>query len=256
VSPRKAVLFDLYGTLVLTHERPEAWDAWQRKLIEFTQSLGGDSESKEASELLEHFWQGDDKPAANGMTIFEYRISAFIEKLDLKATPEAITETAGELCETWQGYLDVDPVAEVVIGRLSQSFVVGLVTNFDHPPHVHRTLQAHGLSGRFETIVVSAEEGIKKPDPEILRRACKNIGCDPADALYVGDSLVDYQAAIGAGIVPVIIRREGQGEIENTRDIRTSHMDADRFLYEQAQSGELTMIQGLEELPDLAAELL
>jgi putative hydrolase of the HAD superfamily len=256
LSPRKAVLFDLYGTLVLTHERPEAWDAWQRRLIEFTQSLGGDSKSPEASKLLEHFWQGDDKPAASRMTIFEYRISAFIENLGLKATASAITEIAGELCETWQGYLDVDPVANDVIGRLAQSFVVGLVTNFDHPPHVHRTLDAHGLGGKFETIVVSAEEGIKKPDPEILRRACINISCDPVDALYVGDSLVDYQAAIGAGIVPVIIRREGQGEIENTRDIRTSHMDADSFLYERAETGELTMIQGLEELPNLAAELL
>ena len=256
MSPKKAVLFDLYGTLVLTHERPGAWDAWQRNLIEFTNSLGGNGKTEQASVLLEDFWQGDDKPATSRMTNFEYRISAFIEKLGLAATMSAISGVAEELCETWQGYLEVDPIAERVIDRLSASFSVGLVTNFDHPPHVHKTLDTHGLSDKFSTIVVSAEEGVKKPDPEILMRACRNIDCDPTDALYVGDSVIDYQAAVGAGIVPVIIRRQGQGEVENTRDTRTSHKEADRFLYEQVQSGGLAIIRGLDELPDLATDLL
>ena len=252
----KVVLFDLYGTLVLTHERPEAWDAWHRSLIDSMRSLGGDEKAEEASERLELFWQGDEKPPDNRKTVFEFYISEFVEKLDMIASSRQISKIAGELCDIWQGHLEVDPTAGTMLDRLSQSYRIGLVTNFDHPPHIHRTLKANGLTSRFETIVVSGEAGVKKPDPEILRIACRNIRCDPVNTMYVGDSVIDYEAAAEAGIAPVIIRRPGQGETENTRDRPSKYRDTDRFLYKQAQSGKLSMIGDLREIPDLAAKLL
>ena len=53
----------------------------------------------------------------------------------------------------------------------------------------------------FDTVVISAEEGIEKPHPEIFRRALARCGIDAADALFVGDHPVaDIEGAQGAGL--------------------------------------------------------
>ncbi|MBN1562197.1 MAG: HAD family phosphatase [Anaerolineae bacterium] len=40
----------------------------------------------------------------------------------------------------------------------------------------------------FDVIVYSAEEKLKKPDPEIYRRTLTRLGVEPAEAIYVDDS--------------------------------------------------------------------
>jgi D-glycero-D-manno-heptose 1,7-bisphosphate phosphatase len=45
----------------------------------------------------------------------------------------------------------------------------------------------------------------RKPQPGMLFRACYELGCDLADAVFVGDSMTDVQAAIGAGVFPILV---------------------------------------------------
>ena len=127
----------------------------------------------------------------------------------------------------------------------------GLVTNFDHPPHIRSLMQSSGLDALFNVVVISGEEGIKKPDPEILLLACRRMGCSPESTVYVGDSIVDFKAAAGAGIMPVIIRRDGQTEIENTRDTIANSMNVESYISEKNERGELTIVRSLLEVPPL-----
>lgn len=48
--------------------------------------------------------------------------------------------------------------------------------------------------------VVSSEEGILKPDPEIYRRAIARFGVDPAATLFVDDKPANVEAARGLGL--------------------------------------------------------
>ncbi|MCA9606133.1 MAG: HAD family hydrolase [Myxococcales bacterium] len=68
-------------------------------------------------------------------------------------------------------------------------------------------LFAHvGLGDAFEVIVDSAHEGVRKPDPEIFRRATERMGIAPSDALYAGDiPSVDVDGALGAGLEAALI---------------------------------------------------
>lgn len=68
-------------------------------------------------------------------------------------------------------------------------------------------LFAHvGLGGAFDVIVDSANEGIRKPDPEIFLRACARMEVEPARALYAGDiPAVDIDGALGAGLRAALI---------------------------------------------------
>ncbi len=68
-------------------------------------------------------------------------------------------------------------------------------------------LFAHvGLEGAFACVVDSALEGVRKPDPEIFRRALARLGVAASRALYVGDlPSVDIDGARGAGLRAVLV---------------------------------------------------
>ena len=69
---------------------------------------------------------------------------------------------------------------------------------------LHRT----GITDRFETIVISAEVGERKPDAAIFHHACAGAGCAPSDAVYVGDRYeTDAVGARRAGLLGVWLDR-------------------------------------------------
>lgn len=68
-------------------------------------------------------------------------------------------------------------------------------------------LFAHvGLGDAFELVVDSAHEGVRKPDPEIFRRALSRLGLEAPRALYAGDiPSVDVDGARAAGLRAALI---------------------------------------------------
>ncbi len=52
----------------------------------------------------------------------------------------------------------------------------------------------------FQALIVSAEVGIAKPDPRILRLGCEALGLPPAEVLYVGDHPLDIACVVEAGV--------------------------------------------------------
>ena len=73
-------------------------------------------------------------------------------------------------------------------------------------------LDALGLSARFTAIAGQDTFGIRKPDPEVLRRTIRMAGGDVARAVMVGDSAIDIETARAAG-VPVVVVSFGYTEI-------------------------------------------
>ncbi len=55
----------------------------------------------------------------------------------------------------------------------------------------------------FEEMVISAEEGIMKPQPEIYERAVKRLNVRPEEAVFVDDVLTNVEAARRAGLAAV-----------------------------------------------------
>ena len=67
-------------------------------------------------------------------------------------------------------------------------------------------LEHVGLLHLFELIVDSHHEGVRKPDPEIFRRALARLGIGPRETVYLGDIPgVDVEGANAAGIEAVLV---------------------------------------------------
>ena len=72
------------------------------------------------------------------------------------------------------------------------------------------TLRAHmdriGLSGHFDCIIDSCEEGVEKPDPRLFEIALARAGARPESTIHVGDIYqVDVVGARAAGVRPVLL---------------------------------------------------
>jgi putative hydrolase of the HAD superfamily len=104
---------------------------------------------------------------------------------------------------------------------------------------LHEVLAATGLDVLVDGVVVSAVEGVAKPDPRLLHGALALAGDVPAGAaIHVGDSVAaDVRGALAAGMRPVLVRRAGE-------EVRSADEDG------RAVAG-VPVIADLEGLPGL-----
>lgn len=65
-------------------------------------------------------------------------------------------------------------------------------------------IRALGIEHYFDCIVASGDIDIKKPDPRIFATALNQLGCEPQDAIFVGDHPInDYAGAKAVGMTPI-----------------------------------------------------
>ncbi len=77
-------------------------------------------------------------------------------------------------------------------------------------------LDRAGLLALVDGVVSSASAGYAKPDPRLLHSALVLAGVPAGAAVHVGDGFrEDVGAALGAGVRPVLLARDGRaGEVE------------------------------------------
>lgn len=92
------------------------------------------------------------------------------------------------------------------------------VSNWDSA--LGEVLERVGLAGCFDGVVASALAGARKPDPAIFVQALALAGCEPLEALHVGDTDDDVEGARAAGIPVLRIGRDGPGgDIRSLEDL-------------------------------------
>jgi putative hydrolase of the HAD superfamily len=102
----------------------------------------------------------------------------------------------------WALYPEARPVLDALHGR----YRLGIVSNFDR--RLYPVLEHLGIRRYFDTIVISSELGIDKPDPRIFTAALATLGVTPAETIHAGDDpLQDWRAAEAAGLHPYRLDR-------------------------------------------------
>ncbi len=102
--------------------------------------------------------------------------------------------------------------AEGLLRRVRERCKVGLVSNFTYAPAVHAGLARLGIEEYFDVVVVSHENGWRKPHRRIFEDALARLGVDAGDAVYVGDSpLEDIRGAAGVGMRTVFVESQFYG---------------------------------------------
>lgn len=98
--------------------------------------------------------------------------------------------------------------ARAVLAALrARGYRLGIITNGSSGSQ-RAKLHATGLQELVDVSLISAEEGVKKPEPIIFERAAQRLGVAHPDCLFVGDNpRTDIGGAAGAGFATVWCRR-------------------------------------------------
>jgi putative hydrolase of the HAD superfamily len=150
-----------------------------------------------------------------------HRARAFVEPygIDLASDTAADDWFARYLVEYERAWVLFDD-ALPALDALEAAFPgvrLGIITNAELP-FQQAKLDATGLASRVEVTVASGDVGAAKPDARIFEHACRLLGVEPRDAVYVGDRLeTDALGASGAGLTGVWIDRRGAASADQRR---------------------------------------
>ncbi len=83
--------------------------------------------------------------------------------------------------------------------RARAHYHIGVLSNAS--ADMRRVLrEMYGISDLFDSITISGEEGVMKPDPEIYRIAVARAGVRPEEALFIDDVPANVDGAQAAGL--------------------------------------------------------
>ena len=110
-----------------------------------------------------------------------------------------------------------------LLAYLKPKYHLHLITNgFEEVQHTK--LSGSGMEPFFETLTVSEEVGVKKPNPEIFHYALKKAGAKAEESLMIGDEMaVDIDGARAAGMDQLLFNPSGE-KVEGERTYEVNNL--------------------------------
>jgi putative hydrolase of the HAD superfamily len=105
----------------------------------------------------------------------------------------------GLIDSMFAGMKPLEPMVEAVREIRASELLTGLVSNSWSTAHYDRGL----LAELFDAIVISAEVGLHKPQPEIYRLAAQRLEVDPSECVFVDDLKENCEGAEAVGMTAV-----------------------------------------------------
>ncbi|MDE6686497.1 MAG: HAD-IA family hydrolase [Lachnospiraceae bacterium] len=89
-------------------------------------------------------------------------------------------------------------VPELIRKLHQKGFHMAIVSN--KADHAVKELNRHFFAPEIQVAIGSTETGKKKPTPDLVWQALKELGSSKEEAVYIGDSDVDLATAVNAGL--------------------------------------------------------
>lgn len=225
-KPIKAILFDLFDTLLLVKRTSDLGERCIRNVYLFIARSGVnvsfDEFMKVYSDVRRQVYERMDKYFEEPH--FSFRIMQTLLRLGYdhdRAAP--ISRGAAEAyMEELSRHVYPDEEAVPVLKSLRErGYKVGVISNFSIPEGARRLIAAHGLESHLDVIVISGEINRRKPSPEIFNMALNYLRVKSSEAVFVGDTPdTDIRGAKGVGMKAILIDRGNisAGSIEDKPD--------------------------------------
>ena len=181
---QKALLVD-FGGVLTTDIWSSFADFCEQRGLDAEAAKGLFRENPEALEALRALETGKLDPVE-----FERRFAEL-----LGTEPEGLVEGL------FAGLEPVEPMLAVLRKAPEVGIPTGLISNswvMDHYTDEIREL--------FDVVVISAEVGLHKPQPEIFKLAAEQLGLEPSDCVFVDDLRENCDGAEAVGMTAVLHR--------------------------------------------------
>jgi HAD superfamily hydrolase (TIGR01549 family) len=217
--PIKAVLFDMFDTLMLIERNHEFYSPSLMRMYRYLNNHGINVPFEEFNQAYikardELYVKAD---ANLEEPHFNVRISDTLKSLgyNYDDSNPIVTQATSEFCEEFMKFVRIDDDAEAMLRSLHGKYKIGLVSNFAIPECVHKLLKASNIDGFFDAIVISGAINKRKPSPEIFQRTLKMLDVSTDETVFVGDTIdADIEGPKAVGMKAIYIERRIQKESE------------------------------------------
>lgn len=215
----KAVLFDLFDTLLLIKKNHDFYSPSLMRMYKFLNGNGVDvplERFQEAHAKARDLLYAKADPNLEEPH-FKVRLALTLKLLGYNhdASSRLVTSASAEWCEEFMKYVYPDQDAEPLLRSLHGKYKLGIVSNYAIPECVDKLLQKYGFDALFDAVVVSGAVNKRKPSPEIFTRTLNALGVSAAETVLVGDTLdADIEGAKAVGMKAVYIKRREEKPVE------------------------------------------
>lgn len=212
----KGIFFDLNGTLMEYGNLQQANQDHDNSIFSYLCKKGMIIPREIFDEYVKNYFDIEiPKEISSNMTNFEYKLQQLAFKLEVFLKKEELEELAMVSIKAWAEYHKIDINSSKILSELKQrNYKIALVSDFDHPPYIYKFLEIHELTSFFDSIIISGNIGVEKPDPKMFNLALRETHLSAKEVLFVGDSMRrDIQGANGVGMVPVLINRQSLNDL-------------------------------------------
>ena len=116
-------------------------------------------------------------------------------------------ENVSEANEIWNGYFKkcfhsvsvFNGIKPALQELQNQGFKLGIITSQSRTEYTN-DFQPFKLCDYFDTVIYAEDSTLSKPAPEPMLEYLKRTGIKNSDALYIGDSIYDFQCASNANV--------------------------------------------------------
>ncbi len=193
----KAVIFDLFGTLVKIFSRAE----YESVLDEMIAILKAPRD-----EFIKEWYRTGRLRATGEYPTLEENLEFIMRALNTNFTREQIERATKLRMDYVARALAPKPEALATLARLKvEGYKIALISNCSTEPPI--IWPQTPFAPYFDAAIFSSTCGLQKPDPRIYMLAAEKLAVKPEDCLYIGDG--DGNELTGAaqvGMHPVLIR--------------------------------------------------
>ena len=208
----KAVFFDMYGTLA--GFKPSRFEVQSQASAPFGIKLTPEGVLKGYAAADAYMNEENARhplrlrDADSRDQLFAEYERLLLQGSGVEVTLERALEVFRRLRQIPYSLVPFDDVVPTLKRLKSRDLTLGLISNIDRDGR--ELTDDLGLTACLDFTVTSVEAGAEKPHPEIFRAAIAKAGAEPSEAMHVGDQPTsDVEGALGAGINPVLLDRDG-----------------------------------------------
>jgi HAD superfamily hydrolase (TIGR01549 family) len=204
----KAVITDYIGTL--TNARSYNLDASMNKLHAALTDVGFKTGKQKfldayakAHEKYRLIRYGELREVTNAIWLSE-ALSSLGLKVDVE--DHRMKEALNVFFQDYIDTLELRPCAKELLTKIAETCKLGLISNFTYAPVVYCSLRKLGISNFFNVIVVSGENGKRKPHQKIFQDTLQRLKVNADETVYIGDSPTeDIKGAKAAGLKTIFV---------------------------------------------------